>query len=150
MALPTKNTQLTEIAGLDTFRNGGPGSGNFGHAGRPGEIGGSSKQGGSVEEKAEGEKSKLGFAKTKRDPEGFGLTKTSARYVEGRGKGNYSLELYDRNEKEWDGGLIFRAEDKALRVVDVYTFSRLVGRTFRSADDLTDAYKKELREFYGG
>lgn len=42
MALPSKNTQLNEIADFDVFRNGGKGSGNFGHAGRPGERGGSS------------------------------------------------------------------------------------------------------------
>lgn len=45
MALPTKTTQLNEIASIDTFYNGGKGSGNFGHAGRPGEIGGSSARG---------------------------------------------------------------------------------------------------------
>lgn len=41
MALPTRNTKLNEIAEFDTFYNGGKGSGNFGHAGRPGERGGS-------------------------------------------------------------------------------------------------------------
>lgn len=41
MALPIRNTKTTEIAGLDTFYNGGKGSGNFGHSGRPGEVGGS-------------------------------------------------------------------------------------------------------------
>ena len=42
MALPTKHTMLNEMEGLDTFYNGGKGSGNFGHAGRPGKVGGSS------------------------------------------------------------------------------------------------------------
>lgn len=41
MALPTKITSLNEISGIDTFYNGGKGSGNFGHLGRPGEVGGS-------------------------------------------------------------------------------------------------------------
>lgn len=41
MAQPTKQAKQNEIAGLDTFRNGGKGSGNFGHRGRPGEVGGS-------------------------------------------------------------------------------------------------------------
>lgn len=41
MALPIRNTKTTEIAGLDTFYNGGKGSGNWGHSGRPGEVGGS-------------------------------------------------------------------------------------------------------------
>ena len=41
MALPTKHTMLNKIEGLDTFYNGGKGSGNFGHSGRPGKIGGS-------------------------------------------------------------------------------------------------------------
>ena len=155
MALPSKNIKTNEIAGLDTFYNGGSGSGNFGHAGRPGQRGGSGNgQGKTVAEKKggdskkKGEKSKLGFEKTKRDPEGFGLTKTSARYVDWDDKGNYNLELYDRNEELWDGGLIFRPEGSKLRVIDVFTFSRLTGKTFKSADELTDAYKKELREFY--
>ena len=43
MATPTKHTMLNKIEGLDTFYNGGKGSGNFGHSGRPGKIGGSSK-----------------------------------------------------------------------------------------------------------
>lgn len=46
MALPSKNTQLNEIANFDIFRNGGKGSGNFGHSGRPGEVGGSAGSGG--------------------------------------------------------------------------------------------------------
>lgn len=46
MALPIKNTKINIIEGIDTFYNGGKGSGNFGHAGRPGERGGSSSGGG--------------------------------------------------------------------------------------------------------
>ena len=41
MALPSKEVKNNEIAGLDTFYNGGKGSGNFGHEGRPGKRGGS-------------------------------------------------------------------------------------------------------------
>ncbi len=41
MATPTKHTILNKIEDLDTFYNGGKGSGNFGHSGRPGKIGGS-------------------------------------------------------------------------------------------------------------
>lgn len=54
MALPIRNTKTTEIAGLDTFYNGGKGSGNFGHSGRPGEIGGSGsgKGGGKIDKEA--------------------------------------------------------------------------------------------------
>ena len=48
MALPTRNTQLNEIADFDTFYNGGKGSGNFGHSGRPGKVGGSGKGQGSA------------------------------------------------------------------------------------------------------
>ena len=48
MALPTKQVKYHEIAELDTFYNGGKGSGNFGHSGRPGKVGGSGNgQGGS-------------------------------------------------------------------------------------------------------
>lgn len=45
MATPSKQVKLNEIADLDTFYNGGKGSGNFGHSGRPGEVGGSGKGG---------------------------------------------------------------------------------------------------------
>ena len=45
MALPIKNTKLNTIEGIDTFYNGGKGSGNFGHAGREGEVGGSAPRG---------------------------------------------------------------------------------------------------------
>lgn len=54
MALPTKHTMLNQSADFDTFRNGGKGSGNFGHSGRPGKIGGSGNgQGKTVAEKEE-------------------------------------------------------------------------------------------------
>lgn len=45
MATPIKQVKNNEIADLDTFYNGGKGSGNFGHSGRPGEVGGSGKGG---------------------------------------------------------------------------------------------------------
>lgn len=37
------NFEDLEIEKQTTQKNGGPGSGNFGHAGRPGEVGGSGK-----------------------------------------------------------------------------------------------------------
>ena len=46
MALPSKygiNKGLNSMAGLSAYENGGSGSGNFGHAGRPGKRGGSGK-----------------------------------------------------------------------------------------------------------
>ena len=43
MAIPSKQVKNNEIADFDTFYNGGKGSGNFGHSGRPGEVGGSGK-----------------------------------------------------------------------------------------------------------
>lgn len=46
MALPSKygiEKSLNSMAGLSAYENGGPGSGNFGHAGRPGQRGGSGK-----------------------------------------------------------------------------------------------------------
>lgn len=49
MALPSKyniEKKINSMEGMSAYENGGPGSGNFGHAGRPGEIGGSSKGGG--------------------------------------------------------------------------------------------------------
>ena len=33
------------MEGLSAYENGGKGSGNFGHAGRPGEVGGSAPEG---------------------------------------------------------------------------------------------------------
>ena len=48
MALPSRygvEKKMNSMAGLSAYENGGPGSGNFGHSGRPGEIGGSSKTG---------------------------------------------------------------------------------------------------------
>ena len=67
MALPTKHTKLNEIESLDTFYNGGKGSGNFGHSGRPGEVGGSSSSGsggGSTMSKKTKEKGKSTSKKT--------------------------------------------------------------------------------------
>ncbi len=48
MALPSRygiDKKINSMGGLSAYENGGPGSGNFGHSGRPGEIGGSSKTG---------------------------------------------------------------------------------------------------------
>lgn len=45
MALPSTITKLNSCGDLEIFRNGGKGSGNFGHAGRPGEVGGSAPSG---------------------------------------------------------------------------------------------------------
>lgn len=45
MALPSRygmDKKLNSMDGLSAYENGGKGSGNFGHSGRPGEIGGSS------------------------------------------------------------------------------------------------------------
>lgn len=49
MALPSRygiDKKMNSMEGLSAYENGGKGSGNFGHAGRPGEIGGSSSGGG--------------------------------------------------------------------------------------------------------
>ena len=57
MALPSRygvDKNMSSWAGLSAYENGGKGSGNFGHSGRPGEIGGSGK--GSGGEKPEKEK----------------------------------------------------------------------------------------------
>ena len=48
MALPSKygiDKKINSMEGLSAYENGGKGSGNFGHAGRPGERGGSGKGG---------------------------------------------------------------------------------------------------------
>lgn len=42
------NRLKEKVDNLERLLNGGPGSGNFGHAGRPGKVGGSSKEGGSL------------------------------------------------------------------------------------------------------
>ena len=44
MALPSKygvDKKINSMEGLSAYENGGKGSGNFGHSGRPGEGGGS-------------------------------------------------------------------------------------------------------------
>ena len=49
MALPSKYSiekKINSMEGLSAYENGGKGSGNFGHAGRPGEVGGSASSGG--------------------------------------------------------------------------------------------------------
>lgn len=48
MALPSKygiDKNINSMEGLSAYENGGKGSGNFGHSGRPGEVGGSSSGG---------------------------------------------------------------------------------------------------------
>lgn len=48
MALPSKygiDKKINSMEGLSAYENGGKGSGNFGHSGRPGEVGGSSSGG---------------------------------------------------------------------------------------------------------
>ena len=48
MGMPTRygvEKKINSMGGLSAYENGGKGSGNFGHAGRPGEVGGSSKDG---------------------------------------------------------------------------------------------------------
>ena len=51
MALPSRygiDKNMNSMAGLSAYENGGKGSGNFGHAGRPGERGGSSASGSGI------------------------------------------------------------------------------------------------------
>ena len=51
MALPSKygiDKKTNSMEGLSAYENGGKGSGNFGHVGRPGEIGGSASEGGAT------------------------------------------------------------------------------------------------------
>ena len=68
MALPTKITKINSSENLDTFRNGGKGSGNFGHSGRPGEVGGSAPAGSSSASEESGKRKQLtGPAKTKEE-----------------------------------------------------------------------------------
>lgn len=48
MALPSRygiEKKINSMEGLSAYENGGKGSGNFGHSGRPGEVGGSSSGG---------------------------------------------------------------------------------------------------------
>lgn len=44
MAIPSKygiDKKINSMEGMSAYENGGKGSGNFGHAGRPGKVGGS-------------------------------------------------------------------------------------------------------------
>ena len=48
---------VNSMAGLSAYENGGPGSGDFGHAGRPGQVGGSAASGGKGSSKKSDKKS---------------------------------------------------------------------------------------------
>lgn len=59
MALPSKygiDKNMNSMEGLSAYENGGKGSGNFGHAGRPGERGGSSRSASTTARLARGDK----------------------------------------------------------------------------------------------
>lgn len=62
MAMPSKygiEKKINSMEGLSAYENGGAGSGNFGHAGRPGKVGGSAATGsGGAPERSEGKKPK--------------------------------------------------------------------------------------------
>ena len=56
MALPSKysiSKKLNSMDGLSAYENGGSGSGNFGHSGRPGKVGGSGSGQGSSKKREE-------------------------------------------------------------------------------------------------
>ena len=59
MALPSRygiDKNINSMAGLSVYENGGKGSGNFGHSGRPGQIGGSGRSASTTARLARGDK----------------------------------------------------------------------------------------------
>lgn len=70
MALPSRygiDKKINSMEGLSAYENGGKGSGNFGHSGRPGEVGGSSSGGVNLDKAKEVVK-KMGEELRKKSP----------------------------------------------------------------------------------
>lgn len=118
MALPTKINNQYGFANMEL--NGGKGSGNFGHAGRPGEIGGSGSGGGKSAEdrafdkvmKAEEERDKYWSESPDQNP---------AMYYGKRSLlADKGLEEYYSGDKEWLDELTPKQRKKAEEDVKKY------------------------------
>ena len=157
MALPTKHTKLNTIEGIGTFYNGGKGSGNFGHSGRPGYVGGAGKggKGKSAEDKAF---DKVMEAQEERDkywsesPE-----KNPAMYYGKRFLlAEKGLAPYDRDDKDWLDELTPKQRKKAEDDVKEYEekdkIARKAMKKFKklskgvSAHDALEAMPKDQYE----
>lgn len=97
MAQPIRNIMINEIAEIDTFYNGGKGSGNFGHKGRPGEVGGSGDgMGVSVSDKEESPKFRRGSKETEWEmAKGY-----KTRYCDDRTLSNFEEEFDEIGDDE--------------------------------------------------
>jgi hypothetical protein len=90
------------MIGLQTYIKGGPGSGNFGHVGRPGMIGGSGEGGGSA---AAPEKITTSFKSLKKEFDDRGDNTPFD-------KTNLKLEAYRIGKEESNRGIFFSADYK--------------------------------------
>ena len=110
MKKETYNSLVGKIEILNKLINGGKGSGNFGHGGRPGKVGGSSQSGGSSKgqsvevEKEDGHKTIVGDAKIK--PSKSKYIRKMSEYVKSRGKTSVDMT------KSWS------VEDAAKKYLD--------------------------------
>lgn len=115
MEKETYNSLVGKIEILNKLINGGKGSGNFGHGGRPGKVGGSSQSGGlskgqSVESEHGGEK---GTGKTVRKPTDKEIKPSKSEYIKKmseyvKSKGKTSVDM----TKSWS------VEDAAKKYLD--------------------------------
>lgn len=114
MEKETYNSLVGKVEILSKLINGGKGSGNFGHGGRPGEVGGSSQSGSSSKgqsvesehggEKEDGHKTIVRDAKTK--PSKSKYIREMSEYVKSRGKTSVDMA------KSWS------VEDAAKKYLD--------------------------------
>ena len=120
-------------------------------------TGPSGSKGASAKAKKKAGDSEIISAKTKKDPDGLGLTKKDFSYEKigktgpKQGPVYYLREFYPE-EDDYEDVLAFEKikGKKKLLVLEVPTFSRLTGKEFDSLDSLAEAYVKDTAELYGG
>ena len=125
-------------------RDGGKGSGNFGHKGRPGQVGGSSKEGGSVEEPSSAELLKVSTDLTLADVDdhlakvgirkgdvvkAFGLRKDvllshAQNCMKAQAEGNFWRGVF-KNEEEVNAARELKAEMEANGGTDTKEYTKL-------------------------
>lgn len=120
MAIPIKQAKINEIAGLNVFYNSGKGSGNFGHAGRPGKRGGSGS-GSGVSSKEEEKKAAI--------KEAYDLT--AERYALGRERGRLMSEYMD---------VMYRSDERSVER------KAKLGKKIDKIDKQIDSLKEKERK----
>ena len=137
--IPTANglipfqAKLNQV-GLETkIKNGGPGSGNFGHAGRPGEVGGSAPQG-SVSE-SRGTQIGLGDVVEGKDSKGEWHTGSISGFPKNKTT-TVKYKQWDNTEKEMTVR-VMEITDEQGKIYEIPMWSSNVKKV-RSADAPTD------------